>query len=103
MPPAPRNPPCSAPGSSRRASSHLKIYRTAIFIRRPGSAPDTLDPPETGLMSRPANPAAHASHGRAAPTRSAELGDFTFDRGALRLIAMAPVVGTAGTAAAWVL
>jgi len=54
-------------------------------------------------MSRPADPAAHAPHGRAAPTRSAKLGDFTIDRGALRLIAMAPVVGTAGTAAAWVL
>jgi H+/Cl- antiporter ClcA/CBS domain-containing protein len=65
-----------------------------------------LDPPETGPMSRPADPAAPSR--AAAPTRSAKLasvklGDFTIDRGALRLIAMAPVVATAGTAAAWAL
>ncbi|MGK9235172.1 chloride channel protein [Inquilinus limosus] len=52
-------------------------------------------------MSRPADPAAPAP--AALPTRSARLGDFTIGRGALRLIAMAPVVGTAGTAAAWAL
>ncbi|WP_052121411.1 chloride channel protein [Inquilinus limosus] len=57
-------------------------------------------------MSRPADPAAHpraVPPTRSARLPSARLGDFTFDRGALRLIAMAPVVGTAGTAAAWAL
>jgi CIC family chloride channel protein len=58
-----------------------------------------LDPPESNSMSRPADPAAPT----AIQTRSARLGDFTIDRGALRLIVMAPVVATAGTAAAWAL
>lgn len=61
-------------------------------------------------MSRPTSPAAgQAAHGhpptlpQPGATPSATLGDFTIDRGALRLIAMAPVVGTASTAAAWAL
>ena len=52
-------------------------------------------------MSRPADPAAPSR--AVPPSRSTKLGDFTIDRGALRLIAMAPVVATAGTAAAWAL
>ncbi|MGO4723883.1 MULTISPECIES: chloride channel protein [unclassified Inquilinus] len=67
-------------------------------------------------MSRPADQAApsRAASARPAPhppgpadravSRSVRiLGDFTVDPGVLRLVAMAPIVGTAGTAAAWVL